>query len=301
MLLRVMKSPPDKSLAHRRVAGLPQRAVKHALNHPLLRSLVPTGVGFFPKTDGHHFECPQGVDRAILIFCAKGSGWCEVLGHRHEVHQGDLLIIPPLAGHVCGADPNDPWEIPWVSVAGDNVEPLLAQLGATAEKPVIHLGHDPKVLALFDDVITTVEQSRTFTTTNLFHSSQTTGHLLARIIWRQRQLSVNRPSVKDRIAQSIEFLKENLGEPLQLDRVAAVAGISSCHFCVIFQQETGHSPMEYLIQLRMTRARELLESTEQPVKEVAQSVGYPDPCYFARAFRFQYGISPSEFRDSSRK
>ncbi len=267
----------------------------------MLRALVPTGVGFFPETAGHQFECPGGVDQAILIFCAKGRGWCEIMGVRHEVRQGDLLIIPPFTEHACGADPEDPWSIPWVSVAGDNVKHLLAQLGGTAKKPVVHLGHDPKVLALFDDVITTVEQAPTFTTTNLFHTSQTAGHLLARIIWRQRQDSANRPSVKERIAQAVEFLEENLREPLQLERVAAVAGISPSHFCVIFQQETGHSPMEYLIQMRLRHACELLETTDLAVKDIAREVGYQDPGYFGKAFRCQYGVSPGEYREANRR
>jgi AraC-like DNA-binding protein len=275
-----VKLTANQSRPSRRAAGLPQRAVEHA------------------ETAGHQFECPGGVDQAILIFCAKGRGWCEILGVRHEVRQGDLLVIPPFTEHACGADPEDPWSIPWVSVAGDNVKPLLGQLGGTARKPVIHLGHDPKVLALFDDVITTVEQSRTFTTTNLFHTSQTAGHLLARIIWRQRQDSANRPSVKDRIDRAVEFLETNLGEPLQLERVAAVAGISASHFCVVFQQETGHSPMEYLIQMRLKRACELLETTGLPVKDIAREVGYPDPGYFGRAFRSQYGVSPGEHREA---
>ncbi len=272
--------------------------MEHALQHPLLRALVPTGVGYFPEAAGDRFECPGGVDQAILIYCSKGRGWCEIEGERHEVNQGDLLVIPPFTEHSCGADPEDPWVIPWVSVAGDNVKPLLAQLGEAAKTPVIHLGHDPKVLSLFDEVFTTFEQARTFTTTNLFHTSQTAGHLLARIIWRQRQDSANRPNVKERIAQAIGFLEENLGAPLQLERVAAVAGISPSHFCVIFQQETGHSPMEYLIQMRLKRACELLETTDTAVKDIAREVGYQDPAYFGRAFRCQYGASPGEYREA---
>ena len=58
--------------------------------------------------------------------------------------------------------------------------------------------------------------------------------------------------------------------------------------------------MEYLIQMRLKRACELLETTDAAVKDIAREVGYQDPCYFGRAFRCQHGASPGEYREAHR-
>lgn len=156
-ILLGMNSSPHGGIPGQRVAGMPKQAVEHAMRHPLLRALIPTNVGIFPHADGHKFESPNGTDQLVLIYCAKGRGWCEMGGHRHEVRPGDLLVIPPLTPHAFGADPDDAWTIPWVHLTGENVKMLLTQLGVTVERPILELGEDHKVLSLFDDTVTVAE------------------------------------------------------------------------------------------------------------------------------------------------
>ena len=58
----------------------------------------------------------------------------------------------------------------------------------------------------------------------------------------------------------------------------------------------GVSPQQYLIDLRLRNARDLLISTDLSISEVARSVGYDDPLYFSRLYRKHYGLSPRESR-----
>ena len=293
-----MNSSPHGGIPGQRVAGMPKQAVEHAMRHPLLRALIPTNVGIFPHADGHKFESPNGTDQLVLIYCAKGRGWCEMGGHRHEVRPGDLLVIPPLTPHAFGADPDDAWTIPWVHLTGENVKMLLTQLGVTVERPILELGEDHKVLSLFDDTVTVAENDRTHTTTTLFQASQTVGHLFSVILRRRREQADRTPSTKDRIAECIDFMKQNLTEALQLDRLAAVANLSASQFSAVFRKETGCPPVEYLVRLRMEHARGLLEATQLSVKEIAGKVGYRDPAHFCRTFRSMYGVAPSDWKDS---
>jgi AraC family transcriptional regulator, arabinose operon regulatory protein len=293
-----MAIPPNNGKPRGRNAGFPVDAVEHALQHPLLCALVPTEVGMLAKATGHRFESAEGIDQALFIYCVKGRGWSELSGVRHEIRAGQVLVIPPLSPHLCGADSNHPWTIQWVYLKGANVQPLLAQLGTSKANPIIDVGDDPKLIGLFDEAVCVAEDDHTYTTTTLFNASQTVGRLLALISFRRSQRAARPPEVKERIAECVDFMKQHLGESLQLDRLAAVTNLSATQFGALFRKETGSTPMEYLIRLRMERACHLLEGTTLSVKEIADQVGYRDQAHFCRSFREMYQMPPSEYRET---
>ncbi|AGH47929.1 AraC family transcriptional regulator [Sphingomonas sp. MM-1] len=92
------------------------------------------------------------------------------------------------------------------------------------------------------------------------------------------------------------YISEHLDEPIGLDELAALAGLSRFHFCTAFRQATGSTPHAWLVNLRMERARRLLAHPQLPVTEIALAVGYETPSSFAAAFRKATGMTPSIFR-----
>ena len=91
-------------------------------------------------------------------------------------------------------------------------------------------------------------------------------------------------------------MREHLDEPIGLEVLADLVGLSRFHFCTAFRQETGSTPHNWLVKLRMDRARQLLARAELPVTEVALAVGYETPSAFTASFRKVTGVTPSEFR-----
>jgi len=87
---------------------------------------------------------------------------------------------------------------------------------------------------------------------------------------------------------------------LSLNEVAAQAGLSPSHFSVVFSQETCQTFKEYLTEIRMKKAMELLRTTGLKAAEIADQVGYNDPHYFSAAFKKKNGLSPIEFRLQAR-
>lgn len=83
---------------------------------------------------------------------------------------------------------------------------------------------------------------------------------------------------------------------LRLNQLAAAANLSADHFGRLFKQELGTSPVKYLTQYRITRARELIQRGNLSVKEVASEVGFRDPLHFSRVFSALTGSSPSQFK-----
>ena len=101
-----------------------------------------------------------------------------------------------------------------------------------------------------------------------------------------------------KVERSINFMAQNINQPLQVSTLAALANVSPSHFFALFKQATGHAPMDFFTRLRMRKACELFESSRASVKEVAAIMGYDDPFYFSRVFKAVNQVPPSRYRAS---
>jgi len=102
---------------------------------------------------------------------------------------------------------------------------------------------------------------------------------------------------KDLIRQAKDYIGRLYIDPeLSLNAVATQANLSASHFSVVFGQETGQTFKEYLTEVRMNKAKELLRMTSLKSTDIAYQVGYNDPHYFSSAFKKHTGLSPTEFR-----
>jgi AraC family transcriptional regulator len=91
-------------------------------------------------------------------------------------------------------------------------------------------------------------------------------------------------------------MAEHMAEDFNLDQLAAQAGVSKFYFTRLFKNAMGVSPSRYLLTLRMDEARRLLRETKRSVVDIALDVGYANPSHFARFFRRETGLSPSDYR-----
>ena len=85
-------------------------------------------------------------------------------------------------------------------------------------------------------------------------------------------------------------------QDISIRKIADELGVHRSYLSSIFKDFHKISPKEYLLEVRMNRAKELLETTNQPIKIIAYSVGYLDPLHFSKAFRQYYDCSPSQYR-----
>ena len=92
------------------------------------------------------------------------------------------------------------------------------------------------------------------------------------------------------------YIREHIGEPLDRETLAAVAGFSIPHFHRVFTAHVGESAISYVRRLRLERAGRKLRMGAVDITEVALAAGYDSHAAFSKAFKQQYGLSPSEFR-----
>jgi AraC family transcriptional regulator, arabinose operon regulatory protein len=102
--------------------------------------------------------------------------------------------------------------------------------------------------------------------------------------------------VDPRVAWAIAHMERQTAEKLQIGQLARHVNLSASRFAHLFTAHTGKSPARYLRELRLDRARVLLETTFLSVKEVMAAVGFNDASHFSRDFERSYGMSPRVWR-----
>ena len=101
----------------------------------------------------------------------------------------------------------------------------------------------------------------------------------------------------DIIRTAMEYINDNYSKELSLDEVSRQVNISPYYFSKIFKEESGLNFIEYLTNVRIDKAKELLSGTDMSIKEVCATCGYTDPNYFSRSFKKNVGVTPTEFKE----
>lgn len=287
-----LKGRPDRIIHYS-----PADVLENVRRHPLGIGFHVICLGWFLESRGHGIERPRGLDECIMIFCTKGKGWLEIDGRRVVVGAGEALIIPPNKAHAYHADDEDPWSIHWAHFSGTAAASYASLLPPREHVMIVPAGDFKEIANMFRESYRLA--STGFTERTLLLVSHILRHALGVLFfqigtsWRGSARTIAHDLTK-----SIEFMRANVACSLTLQELSRHAGLSPARFSSLFRDQTGSSPVEHHIRLRMQAACHYLDTTAMRVKEVAAELGYDDPYYFSRIFQKTLGCSPLAYRRS---
>jgi transcriptional regulator GlxA family with amidase domain len=99
-----------------------------------------------------------------------------------------------------------------------------------------------------------------------------------------------------RVQAAVDFMNANFHRNIALDEIGEVVNSSRANLSRLFKIETGFTPIDYLIRLRIEKAGQLFRSSFLSVKEVMAAVGYNSKGHFTRHFKKRFSVTPSEYR-----
>lgn len=297
-----MSKPSNWPLPPDSVRQVAPRHVQHSMaTDPLCQALYPIGMGHYRHARGHRMQRQQHDDH-LLLYCCAGSGTLstEADGHvEHAVRTGDAVILPSGLAHRYRADAETPWTVYWVHFLGTQAADFTALFRQhTDGGPRFRLGVLPTLIAEFEHLLASRHGNAT-------RAEQIAACSRLRVILSDiaRHLP-NTARATSRGAVNIEsidaFMREHVAEPLTLDDFAAQCRVSRFHLVKRYRELTGNTPIQRFIDIRMARSCHLLDTTPDPIRDIAVAVGYPDPCYFSRCFKRVMGIAPSAYRERRR-
>ena len=100
------------------------------------------------------------------------------------------------------------------------------------------------------------------------------------------------------VQKALAMIKSRIRDLPTLDQLASSSGLSRNYFSCVFKEVTGMRLQDYLTQIRLDRAKDLLENIDLKIKQISHEVGFSDPNYFCRFFKQKLGQSPTNWRVS---
>ena len=235
------------------------------------------------------------ADTALIQYTIAGHGMLDYEGRQFRVGPGQAMIIYyPFPNRYWLPDDAKHWQFIYVCLYGEDVMRLWKEAIRLAG-PVISSSPNSRFVRLLADIVRRRirgEHLTAFLSSALAY--RLTMHLLEHCA--NPLPDAERP---DFVVRAAGFCEQHYTETIGVEEIADASGYSRYHFSRQFKQATGMAPAEYVTNLRLQHAIDLLTDTDLAIKEIAGRVGFNGSNYFCRAFRKHTGISPGEYRHRS--
>lgn len=252
---------------------------------------------FYPLCVGRFFYKPgyrlqrESYDSFLLIYVERGSLTLTVNGHTATAAQDSFLLIDCYHPHAYAADTD--CDALWCHFDGPTArsfyDAVTGRLGnifsLTDSYPAVHklrsifhvfaenqIPKEPQLSKNLNDILTLF----------LLYTPLPTG-------------SEGSYGIAEEI---ISYINEHFAENLTVEQLAFRANLSQYHFIRTFRRETGFTPHEYIVNIRMNNAKYLLKNSSLSVKDICFRTGFSCESIFCSAFKKHHGLTPSAYRES---
>ena len=209
------------------------------------------------------------------------------------------LSIESGTGFLCSTDhpfkywfdkKNGPhWEFLWIGFTGDAALSIFATIQKEFGKVISMPSQSGTIMMLHELYRKTIEKEWNSTI-----EISTAGYTFLMQMIEDLRLRGTQDAIT-RIDESIKFLKMHFKEQVNIAQICGQFGYSREHFSRLFRQQTGLSPMQFILNIRLNHAKKLLCSTRLSLKAIAAECGLNDANYLCSLFRKRFGISPRDY------
>ena len=234
------------------------------------------------------------TDFVDVTYVVKGSAEYWIDGQHYRVNAGDLLCIPIGSRRSAVSDPDKPMEC--YSING-KVYDMDAGSIPMPLPLITSIGVHQDIIALYQEL------GATWLLRDPGYILRARG-LYLMILQRYFQQTVYGQSTDiydKRIKKTLQYIIKHYDEPLTVESMADMVGLSSLYFGSFFKQETGQTFRQYLTSIRLNRAEDMLYSGEYNVNEVAIACGFSGSFYFSKVFKENRGVNPSVLLRSAKQ
>lgn len=244
-----------------------------------------------------HYFPPTVRDFYLLHYIISGKGTFSCSGKTYNLGAGNMFFISPGELVAYSANSEDPWRYMWVGFHGDDAEQFVNEIGFSQSNPIQNFPDNKNIVKYIGDMIS-IEQTSLYGTDCKLQGLlyMFLGELLSQKSG-QSDISDVTPSGEVVIQKSIQFMTSNFSSPnLTVAFLAHRYNFDRSYFSRIFKEITGITPHQYLLNIRMQKALELLFMTNLSITQVANSVGYNDYVVFSKSFKAKQKCSPKQLR-----
>lgn len=255
----------------------------------------------YPRTDHpahHYFSWENGrvLQEYQLIYIPRGEGVFESEScPQVKIKEGAVIILFPDEWHRYKPDAGTGWDEYWVGFRGAIADNLVKNHFLDPKSPYVQIGVNEQVVSIFDEIIEKTKQEKSGYQPLI---SGAVVHLLGLIhsISREHHFEAEQSMVENIVNKARILFRANVEQQISPEKIASELGLSYSWFRKTFKAYTGIAPGQYLIQLKIEKAKMLLSDPSKSVKEIAYDLNFDSSFYFSKLFKEKTGMPPEKYR-----
>lgn len=250
--------------------------------------------------ESHIFDPDKGrvLKEYQLIYIPEGGGYFQSQScKRTRVEAGTMILLFPDEWHTYHPDKHSGWYEYWVGFKGVHINNRVKNGFFKPETPVYNLGFSSSIIGLYEDLANYALQERPGYQQII---SSIVLYILGTVYYKNRNRKVADSLALNKIDEARNIMKHGIESPLSTEEIAEKLGVSYSWFRKMFKQYVDVSPAQYLLNLKFLRSKELLDTTDLTITEIAYKLNFENTSQFSTFFRKKEGIPPLQYRKEGR-
>lgn len=266
---------------------------------------IPADYECYPPKTGHpedfYFNPRKGrvLDSYQLIYLAEGAGvyYMDPI-HKITLKSGDMFMLKPHSWHSYFPEKRTGWVEYWIGFKGINIDNRFKNNFFRPDQIVYRVGHREDIVGLYEKALDIARKEKASYQQYLAGIANL---ILGIMMYSDKNTLFQENEAYTRINRAKLIIREKLTTGISLEEIASEVNMSYSWFRKLFKEYTGLSPVNYIQEMKIERAKNMLMTSELSIKEIAYILNFESVSYFSLTFKNRTGKTPTQYRQMGLK
>ncbi len=260
--------------------------------------LIPPNVSY-PRSlhpQSHTFNPNNGriLKEYQLIYITQGGGTFESSSiKRQRIEAGTMILLFPNEWHTYEPDKETGWYEHWVGFRGIHIDKRVENGFFSIKNPVFNIGFSSSIVGLYNDIINYAIKEKAGYQQII---SSIVLFMLGSVYYKNKNAEFTDSFAIDKINEARAIMKQEIENNISPEKIAKDLGVSYSWFRKAFKQYVDVSPAQYQANLKYLHSKELLDTTDMNITEIAYKLNFESTSQFSTFFRKKEGVPPLQYR-----
>ncbi len=242
-----------------------------------------------------HVSSRENLKSYLFYIVTDGSGEQSYGGKTYALKTGSCVFIDCMNAYSHSPSPEKLWSLKWVHFYGPTMSQIYDKYCERGGRPVFEPEDTSEAAALLDRLLETARSTDYMRDMLINEQLSSLVRMIMSESWHPED--AGRAPKKRSVSQVKEYLDAHFDERITLDDLSEIFYIDKYYLTKTFRAQFGVNISNYLQDLRITRAKQLLRFSDKTVEEIGYETGVGNPAYFSRVFKAVEGVSPKVYRE----